>query len=212
MLDMEDSRLAKNLFNTLDKKQNLEEKDGFQGKDAQISFREFAEEMALVDSMNDQQRWEWTFSVYDKNKNGFLDLKEIGDSMNDPNVGITFSGDRLKAIFHSRACRNVNKITKAEFVLQVKKHEILEMPVKLLFAKIKAYVFDYESGDEDFDDKAKQKVHREYHDAKSEAFRQDAEKRKAAATETKGRGGGKKQGKVSQIKTGKDGKTYEDSD
>ena len=35
MLDMEDSRLAKNLFNTLDKKQNLEEKDGFQGKDAQ---------------------------------------------------------------------------------------------------------------------------------------------------------------------------------
>jgi len=39
MLDMEDSRLSKNLFNTLDKKQNLEENNDFQGKDAQVNTK-----------------------------------------------------------------------------------------------------------------------------------------------------------------------------
>jgi len=73
-------------------------------------------------------------------------------AMNDPNVGIKFSMDRLRSIFHKRTCRNQEKITQNEFILQVKKHEILEMPVKLLFAKIKAYVFDYDSEDYEFEE------------------------------------------------------------
>ena len=135
-------------------------------------------------------------------------------AMNDPNVGIKFSMDRLKMIFHTRACRNQNKITQAEFVLQVKKHEILEMPVKLLMAKITAYVFDYESGDDDFDDRAAGKVKREYSQAKDEAFRQESDKKKEMDGDSKGRGGGKKKGggKISQMKTDKNGNKYEDSD
>ena len=133
-------------------------------------------------------------------------------AMNDPNVGIKFSNDRLKMIFHSRACRNVNKITQAEFVLQVKKHEILEMPVKLLMSKIRAYVFDYESGDDDFDENASHKVKREYGEAKQAAFQAEAEKKKEMESAPKGRGGGKKGGKISQTKVDKHGNKYEDSD
>merc|ERR1712054_588934 len=122
--------------------------------------------------MNADERMKWTFSVYDKNKNGYLDLPEIMQAMNDENVGIKFSTDRLKAIFHSRATRNQNKITVHEFVIQCKKHEILEMPVKLIYSKVKAYVFDYVDEDE-FEEKAENKFHVAYEREKDETFLRD---------------------------------------
>jgi len=213
MLDMEDTRLAKNLFNTIDKKENLEDKPGgFNGKDGAIDFKEFAEEMAKIDAMSAEERWKWTFSVYDKNKNGYLDLHEIMECMNDPNVGIKFSADRLKGIFHSRACRNANKITSPEFVLQCKKHEILEMPVKLLFSKVKAYIFDYDDQDEEFDEKSKQKQERDYSRKKEETFKNDAEAQEERAKGSTRSGDKKKKGGAVKLKKDKEGNVYEDSD
>lgn len=209
LLDMVDSRLAKNLFNTIDKRENLDEKH--MGKDGYVSFGEFAEEMARIDSMDDDERRKWTFGVYDKNKNGFLDLDELMQAMNDPNVGIKFSPDRLKGIFHSRACRNPNKISQPEFCIQCKKHMILEMPVKLIYTKVQAYVFDYDDEDEEFDDKAKQKHRLEYSKQQADTFEKDAEQREEAEKK-RSQGGGKKKQKNVKVKTAADGTTYEDSD
>jgi len=212
LLDVEDSRLAKNLFNTIDKKENLEDQPGgFNGKDGAISFKEFAEEMAKIDSMDNEARWKWTFSVYDKNKNGYLDLDEIMQAMNDPNVGIKFSASRLKTIFHERACRNQSKITMPEFVLQCKKHEILEMPVKLIYTKVKAYVFDFDDNDDEFEDKAAKKQYKDYSAKRDETFLKDAEQQEKA--KKSGRSTDKKKGgKAVKVKKNADGTTYEDSD
>jgi len=214
-VDLQDSRLSKNLFNTIDKRENLDAKTGQEGKDGRVSFKEFAEEMARIDSMNDEQRIKWTFSVYDKNKNGFLDLDEIMQAMNDVNVGIKFSSDRLKAIFHSRACRNPNKITSPEFCLQCKKHEILEMPVRLLYSKVKAHVFDYDDtvDEDEFKVEADQKQRRAYNEEREAIFLKDAEQREKKAAQDKacGKATGKKVKNV-KMKKAADGSVYEDSD
>lgn len=214
LLELEDTRLSKNVFNTMDKKENLDKNDkpgAAEGMDGVVDFKEFAEEMARIDTMSPEERMKWTFSVYDKNKNGFLDLNEIHGAMNDPNVGIKFSSERLQSIFHSRACRNVNKITSTEFVIQCKKHEILEMPVKLIYAKVKSYVFDFDENDDEFEEKASRKFDVDYSRKRDETFVKDDQLQEKLAKS--GRGAEKhKAQKNTKTKKAADGTVWEDSD
>ena len=96
---------------------------------------------------DNKSRLKWAFKTYDRDRSGSLKLDELFSAMNDPNVNMKFPKDRLKQLFPPRACKNVNKISVNEFVHIASKQPLLEMPVRMIAAKVKALVFDYEPSD-----------------------------------------------------------------
>jgi len=130
-VDLVDGRMAQRFF-------ELADKDG----SGSLDFNEFATTLATANNLSDQQRLEWTYKLFDRDKNGQLEVQEVFKALNDPNVNLTFPKQRLKSIF-TKMCKDPNKITQEEFCAIAKVQPLLEMPFRMLHAKIVAFVLDF---------------------------------------------------------------------
>lgn len=134
-LDLEDGRLSKNFFAICDK-------DDSGG----LNFEEFASTLSKVNrSFSRIERLQWTYQLYDRDKSGDLAIEEIFVALNDPNVNLKFPKARLSKLFpQGKGRKKKETIDMVTFVKVAEVQPLIEMPVRMLAAKISAYALDYE--------------------------------------------------------------------
>jgi len=131
-VDLIDGRMAQRFFELADSNNS-----------GDLDFEEFATTLASANNLNDQQRLEWTYKMFDRDQSGTLEVSEVFKALNDPNVNMTYPKQRLKRMF-TKMCANPDYVTMEEFCTIARVQPLLEMPFRMIHAKIIAFVLEFD--------------------------------------------------------------------